>query len=122
MMMKKLVVIAVVALSGCSTIRSLDEQISAHIQGSFKPTAARSNVRVVEDVRVFRPVPLREGPGHGYRIIRILQPGETWVPLGTIGPWQAVRIGPPSGLVFSRSVAKKAGIKTDANSLDQVKF
>ncbi|CDH45829.1 exported hypothetical protein [Candidatus Contendobacter odensis Run_B_J11] len=119
-MKKTLVGVAVVALSGCSTIRSLDERISAHLQGSFRP-AARTNVRVVEDVRVFRPVPLREGPGNGYKIIRMLQPGETWVPLGAIGPWQAVRIGPQSGFIFSRSVAK-AGIKTDANRLDPVKF
>ena len=119
--MKKVLVatLAVAALSGCSTIRFLDERISAHLQGSFRPAAR--HVRVVEEVRVFRPVPLREGPGSGYKIIRMLQPGERWVPLGAIGHWQAVRVGPQSGFISSRSVAK-AGIKTGSNSLDPVKF
>lgn len=89
-------------LGGCQTVRVLDERVSARLQrsGWLQPAP----VWVVRKASAGRTVVLRAGPGQEHAAIRALLPGEAVTPLGSVGAWRAVRIGPESGYVPARDL------------------
>lgn len=90
------------ALAGCQTARVLDERVSARIgrSGWLRPPP----VWVVRPAKAGRTVALRAGPGRSHAPVRALAPGETVTPLGSVGPWRAVRAGQESGYVSTRDL------------------
>ncbi|MBK8168572.1 MAG: SH3 domain-containing protein [bacterium] len=94
--------LTVLGLGGCQTVRVLDERVSARLQrsGWLRPAPAW----VVRPAKAGAAVKLRAGPGTGHAAIRDLLPGEAVTPLGSVGAWRAVRVGPESGYVRSRDL------------------
>lgn len=87
-------------LSGCETVKVLDEGLSAHLEHALK----RPPVLIVQPAQAGTAVKLRSGPGAEHPVIRVLAVGETVTPLGSVDDWRAVRVGSENGYVRSRDL------------------